>query len=117
MNKRTLTISTVGDADDSVELSVHDTGPCVPPEILRHVFDPFYTTGQGGMGLGLTISQSIIEAHGGRLEANSDAHGTTFRFTLPTHDALSHGESEEAEQVAARITTPSHNPQEPTIAS
>jgi C4-dicarboxylate-specific signal transduction histidine kinase len=67
-----------------VLLSVHDSGPGLSPENIEQIFEPFYTTKQQGLGLGLSISRSIIEAHGGRLWAESgETAGATFRFTLP----------------------------------
>ena len=67
-----------------VLVSVHDSGPGLSPENIEHIFEPFYTTKQQGLGLGLSISRSIIEAHGGRLWAEpGEKAGATFRFTLP----------------------------------
>jgi len=67
-----------------VEVSVSDTGPGIAPEALPKVFDPFFTTKASGMGMGLAISRSLIEAHGGRLWAGERvARGATFHFTLP----------------------------------
>ena len=67
-----------------IEVAVTDSGPGVPAEVIDKVFDPFYTTKSGGLGMGLPISRTIIEAHGGRLWAEHARHGTglTFRFTL-----------------------------------
>jgi signal transduction histidine kinase len=67
-----------------VEVAVTDSGPGVPPEVIGKVFDPFYTTKSGGLGMGLPISRTIIEAHGGRLwvERAPGGRGLTFRFTL-----------------------------------
>jgi two-component system sensor kinase FixL len=66
-----------------VEVSVTDTGTGISPEIAVKLFQPFVTTKSQGMGIGLSISRSIIESHGGRItaEANPDG-GTIFRFTL-----------------------------------
>jgi signal transduction histidine kinase len=71
-------------AEGSVEVAVTDSGPGVPPEVIDRVFDPFYTTKSGGLGMGLPISRTIIEAHGGRLWAEQAPAGSglTFRFTL-----------------------------------
>ena len=65
-------------------MTVSDNGPGIDSETADHVFDAFSTTKPEGMGMGLAISRSIIEAHGGRLwtEANQES-GATFRFTLP----------------------------------
>lgn len=66
-----------------VRLSVCDTGPGMTDQELDHVFDPFFTTKPGGMGMGLTISQSIVDSHGGRLWADRSAEGCTFCIDLP----------------------------------
>jgi signal transduction histidine kinase len=67
-----------------VEVAVTDSGPGLPPGVIGKVFDPFYTTKSGGLGIGLPISRTIIEAHGGRLWAEDapGGRGLTFRFTL-----------------------------------
>lgn len=68
----------------AVEVVVADTGPGIPAEVADRLFEPFVTTKAAGMGLGLSISRSIVESHGGRLWAESNpAGGTLFRFTLP----------------------------------
>jgi len=75
-----------------VEVAVTDSGPGVPPGVIDRVFDPFYTTKSGGLGMGLPISRTIIEAHGGRLWAEQARYGSglTFRFTLTqAHGAVS----------------------------
>ena len=87
--RRELLIDTEGD-DTEGELSsevlvaVRDSGPGLDPDSLDHLFTAFYTTKPQGMGMGLAISRSIIEAHGGRLwaTANED-RGAMFQFTLP----------------------------------
>jgi signal transduction histidine kinase len=67
-----------------VLVSVQDSGPGLDPKSLEHLFDAFYTTKPEGLGMGLAISRSLIEAHGGRLWATANApHGAVFQFTLP----------------------------------
>jgi C4-dicarboxylate-specific signal transduction histidine kinase len=80
---RELLISTEQD-HTGVLLAVCDSGPGIEPSHLEHVFDAFYTTKSNGLGIGLSICQSIIDAHGGRLwaEAN-EPRGAKFMFTLP----------------------------------
>ena len=79
-----LTIKSEQNPEDQVLISVSDTGIGLPPERTDKVFDAFFTTKPQGTGMGLSISRSIIESHGGRLWAtgNSD-RGVTFQFTLP----------------------------------
>jgi PAS domain S-box-containing protein len=72
----------------TVRVAVADTGIGLAADSLDRVFEAFYTTKAEGMGMGLSISRSIIAAHGGRLwPATNDGHGTTFQFTLPTEYA------------------------------
>jgi C4-dicarboxylate-specific signal transduction histidine kinase len=69
-------------------IGVRDTGPGLSPEILSHLFEPFYTTKPDGMGMGLAISRSIVEAHRGRLWATAcEPHGALFQFTIPAQAA------------------------------
>jgi two-component system sensor histidine kinase/response regulator len=86
--QQSLVIATLPSADAMVELSVADSGPGLPAEVRAKLFQPFVTTKSAGMGVGLSICHSIIEAHGGRLWAddNSDT-GTVFRFTVPQQRA------------------------------
>jgi two-component system sensor kinase FixL len=73
--------------DGVVEISVRDHGIGFPTDKLAKIFDPFYTTKRDGLGMGLAISRSIVEAHGGRLWAESNVDlGATFHFTLPAID-------------------------------
>jgi C4-dicarboxylate-specific signal transduction histidine kinase len=68
----------------AVTVSITDTGPGLDSDLAERIFDPFFTTKGGGLGMGLTISRSIIEAHGGRIWAAPAAPtGTTVSFTLP----------------------------------
>ncbi|KRR20991.1 hypothetical protein CQ13_31660 [Bradyrhizobium retamae] len=79
-----LRISTSSDASDRVLVSVRDTGPGVDPNIVDRLFEAFYTTKPEGMGMGLVISSSIIEAHGGRLWVTAnEPRGAVFQFSLP----------------------------------
>jgi PAS domain S-box-containing protein len=70
--------------NDQILVSVSDTGPGFPPELVEQIFDPFFTTKPHGTGMGLRISRSIIESHGGRLWAiSSPGRGATFHVNLP----------------------------------
>ncbi len=72
----------------ALAVAVSDTGEGLAPDTLESLFDPFFSTKPGGMGLGLSISRSIVEAHGGRIWAVArEDGGTTFRFTLPFEEA------------------------------
>jgi signal transduction histidine kinase len=73
-----------GPSMDEVEICVQDSGPGVPGAIVKRIFEPLYTTKPDGLGMGLSLSHSIIEAHGGRLWADnaSQREGATFHFTL-----------------------------------
>jgi two-component system sensor kinase FixL len=81
--RRSLTVTTNGDKDFAT-VSVADTGPGLSPEIAASLFQPFVTTKENGLGIGLSICRTIIEAHGGKLwmEPNPEG-GTIFRFRLP----------------------------------
>ena len=81
-----LTIET-GASNDSVWVSVADTGGGIPQEQLNRIFEPFYTTKKSGSGLGLMIVQRIVREHGGRIDLESHVgRGTTFRLWLPLHE-------------------------------
>jgi two-component system, LuxR family, sensor kinase FixL len=72
-----------------VEVMVSDTGPGIPSGNLDLIFEPFYTTKTSGMGIGLSVSRTIVEAHGGRIWAeNNVTDGATLRFTLPTQESV-----------------------------
>ena len=71
--------------NEQLIVSISDTGTGLPPQRAEQIFDAFFTTKVHGIGMGLRISRSIVESHGGRLWAASNSpHGTTFSFTLPT---------------------------------
>ena len=88
-NEGCVTLGAVNNPVGTVEVFVRDNGPGFPAQNAAHLFEPFFTTKQRGMGLGLAISRTIIEAHGGRLwaEQNGVHRGATFRFTLPVSPA------------------------------
>ncbi|MBV8131535.1 MAG: PAS domain S-box protein [Alphaproteobacteria bacterium] len=82
--RRELTISAVMIEEGRVEISVVDTGPGIAPEIADRLFRPFVTTKAKGMGVGLSICRSIVEAHGGELRAEPNPEGgAIFRFSVP----------------------------------
>jgi len=84
---RELLISTAADGANGVRIAVRDWGPGLKPESLDRLFDAFYTTKPDGMGMGLSICRSIIEAHGGRLwAAPNKRQGAVFCFTLPVDE-------------------------------
>jgi two-component system, LuxR family, sensor kinase FixL len=81
--ERRLTLRTAA-ADGEVEVSVADRGPGIPPADLQRIFDPFVSTKSDGMGLGLAVCRTIVDAHAGRLwAANNGDRGASFHFTLP----------------------------------
>ena len=83
---RDLLISTGRAEPDGVFVAVRDSGPGLAPAVFERLFEPFHTTKPGGLGLGLSICRSIIEAHGGRLWANANVpRGAEFNFTVPAH--------------------------------
>ena len=80
---RRLDIATATGPEDQVEVTVADTGSGLAPEVARQLFQPFVTTKRKGMGLGLSICRTIVEAHGGKIWVNSPPEGgTIFHFTL-----------------------------------
>jgi PAS domain S-box-containing protein len=101
VNLRELTIRARAIQSESlVQISVQDTGSGIPPEILKNLFKPFTTTKQSGMGVGLSISRTIIESHGGKIWAESTpGEGTIFHFTLRTVDKEDMASVEHADRV------------------
>jgi two-component system sensor kinase FixL len=93
--RRELVIATAAADDDMVAVSVTDTGSGIPPELASQLFQPFVTNKSHGMGVGLSICRTIVEAHGGRITAKaSPAGGTMFQFTVraPRQEGSSDGE-------------------------
>jgi signal transduction histidine kinase len=68
---------------NAVLIQVQDSGEGLDPQQAEHIFEPFFTTKPEGIGMGLSISRSIVESHGGRLWAESSSKGALFQFTLP----------------------------------
>ncbi|MFS8054269.1 ATP-binding protein [Rhizobium sp. BR 317] len=82
---RELIVSTEKAAPNAILVAVRDSGPILEPAKIADIFEAFYSTKPKGMGMGLTISRSIIEAHKGQLWATANApQGAIFQFTLPT---------------------------------
>ncbi len=82
--RRQLAIRTLQSGDDRVQLAVRDTGVGLEPEGVERLFEAFYTTKSGGMGIGLSVSRSIIERHRGRLRAEpNDGPGASLSFRIP----------------------------------
>ena len=83
--QRDLVISTENTRPDEITVAVRDSGSGIDPQNPERLFDTFFTTKEAGIGLGLSISRTIVEAHGGRLWATAnEGAGATFQFTLPT---------------------------------
>jgi C4-dicarboxylate-specific signal transduction histidine kinase len=83
---RELAVTTVNIDADQVQVTVEDSGIGLDPNRIERIFDPFYTTKPTGMGMGLSISRSILQQHGGQLWATpNDGPGASFHFTLPKH--------------------------------
>ena len=86
-DRRELVVRTAPDGDGQVVVEVSDTGPGISEEIVAQLFKPFVTTKPGGMGVGLSISKRIVEAHRGEISVSRNQNGgATFRFTLPAID-------------------------------
>jgi C4-dicarboxylate-specific signal transduction histidine kinase len=81
--QRKMQVVTARNGDNTICLSVRDRGGGIPPEIRKQLFDQFFTTKEKGLGMGLSIVRSIVEAHGGQIEAENDGGGARFSFTLP----------------------------------
>jgi signal transduction histidine kinase len=99
---RELLISTSKAEPDGVLVAVQDTGPVLAEANLERLFEAFYTTKPGGLGMGLSICRSIIEAHGGRLwVTENEPQGATFQFTMPAQPDSASSRSQSGEPEAA----------------
>jgi two-component system sensor kinase FixL len=94
---RAIRISAHRDSGERVEIAIADTGSGIAPHVRERLFEPFVTASASGMGLGLTISRSIVQAHGGKLWAESrPSEGTVMHFTLLAADAAVSSEMDRA---------------------
>jgi signal transduction histidine kinase len=88
---RELLVGTEKDRSSGVLVAVQDSGPGLNPKSFDRLFDAFYTTKPGGMGMGLSICRSIVEAHGGRIWVSRTAGpGATLQFALPVGESVQH---------------------------
>ena len=86
---RTITIATAP-GSDMVEVAVRDNGPGLPAEVRERVFEPFVSTKPDGIGIGLSICRTIVEAHGGTIAVDTGTRrGAEFRFSVPVFAASS----------------------------
>ncbi len=74
-------------SESEVVVTVSDTGPGIPDALIEKVFDPLMSTKENGLGVGLAVCRSIIDAHGGRIWAENTGQGAAFHFTIPTIEA------------------------------
>ncbi len=96
VDKRQLTLATGADDAGFVQITIRDTGPGLSPEVMAKLFQPFVTTKATGMGIGLTICQSIVEAHGGHIFVLQDElPGAGFRIRLPLPNRVDRGQAED----------------------
>jgi two-component system sensor kinase FixL len=87
MERQRIDVATELLNPEVVEISIADSGPGIADDVAARLFEPFVSSKCDGMGLGLSIARSIVEAHGGKIRADLNPQGgTIFRFTLPTSD-------------------------------
>ncbi len=105
-NAKILSVRTALTENGCVELAVSDTGTGIPPDHFPRLFEPFFSSKKEGMGLGLSISRSMVEAHGGRIWAeNNPGGGATFRFTVPVGVQKPGKESSSTKRTSMEPTT------------
>jgi signal transduction histidine kinase len=83
MNERRTILIRSAKNPDGVSVQVQDSGPGIAPELGERIFEPFFTTKAKGIGMGLSISRSILESHGGQLSLLPTFEGALFQFVLP----------------------------------
>ena len=84
--QRRVTLRASASGPDRVEITVQDSGAGIPAAMMNQIFDPFFTTKPNGMGMGLSITRTIVAAHGGRVWAeNGGDGGATFHVSLPVN--------------------------------
>jgi C4-dicarboxylate-specific signal transduction histidine kinase len=88
-SQRKLLVASAKDGSNGVLVTIEDSGAGLDGESRDHLFEAFFTTKERGMGMGLAVSQTILQAHGGRLWATpNSSQGATFHFTLPANDEI-----------------------------
>jgi two-component system NtrC family sensor kinase len=98
--------------DDEVVVEVGDTGVGISPEVLPHIFEPFFSTKteESGVGLGLAVAYGIVERHGGTIEVESEPrHGTTFQLRLPRRPKLDNETGGRAPEPVTETSTTTRN--------
>jgi signal transduction histidine kinase len=104
---RVLSVKSDADASGGVKVSVTDTGTGIGSDDIDRIFDPLFTTKSDGMGMGLSICRSIIEAHDGRLWVSSNTpRGAMFQFVLPANAAAPTAVPASANRTARPVTAP-----------
>jgi signal transduction histidine kinase len=89
-----------------IKVKIRDTGPGIPPEVVKNIFSPFFTTKEKGTGLGLAISYGIIERHNGKIDVDTAlGKGSTFTVSLPVSVDEEQGEDIRLDKAAVQNTT------------
>ena len=86
-----ILVEALAAGSDFVEITISDNGPGFPPDLFENAFVPFFSTKVEGLGFGLPLCKTIVEAHGGRLWLDRNTQGATVHLTLPVIAATQHG--------------------------